>query len=118
MEARNSALPDTLDPLLPQLAEGLLGERRQLARVCPGAQRTRKGSYGTNLLDRLLGQTTGLRGDVVESGSLHRVLETLEGDLLRLARQPLLDLLVAKLQQQVVQRNADRTRLPASAAEA
>ena len=57
-------------------------------------------------------------GDVVEGRPLHRALEALEGDLLRLAGEPFLDLLVAELQQQVVQRDADGTGLPTRPAKA
>src|SRR5829696_3647551 len=101
-----------LDPLLPQLPKGLLGQRRQLAGVRPGAHGSGKGSNGAILEEGLLGQTSGSGGDLVENRPLHRALETLEGDLLRLAGQPLLDLLVAELKQEVVQRDTNRTGLP------
>ena len=58
----------------------------------------------------------GLRAGLVEGGTFHGLLEALEHQALRPAREPLLDLAVPELEEEVVQRYADGTGLPARAA--
>src|SRR5215210_8696954 len=61
--------------------------------------------------------TSGLRASSVESRTLHRSLEALEHQALGASGHTLLDLPVPQLQEEVVERNADRTRLRARAAQ-
>src|SRR5918997_5819788 len=118
MISRNSVRPATLDALLPQVAEGLLGQRRQVAGVGPGTQGSWEWSHRAVLLEGFLNQAARLAGDLIQGRVLHGVLKALEGQRLPFALHALLDLLVAELQQQFVQRDADRARLPAGAAQA
>src|SRR5215212_2727993 len=117
MASRNLARSATLDPLLPELAEGLLRQRREVARVRPPAHRTGDRSDGAVSQEWLLGNATRFAGDVVQCRTLHHILEALESYLLEFARQSSLYLTVAKLQKEIMQRNADGARLRAGAAE-
>src|SRR5918998_1493148 len=72
---------------------------------------------GALLEERLLGHAACLAGDLQQGRVPHRVLEPLEGQRLPLAPDALLHLLVAELEEEVVQRDAHGTRLPARAAQ-
>src|SRR3712207_1035088 len=114
MASRNSALSAiSLDALLPELAEGLLRQRRELSRVRPRAQGTGEGPDSVVPDKGLLGHAAHLAGDPEEGRAPHRVLEPLEGERLPLAPHALLHLAVAELEQEVVQRDAHGTSLPA-----
>src|SRR3712207_9041870 len=78
MDYMNSARSATLDALLPQLAEGPLRQRREVAVLRPSTHGTRHGTDGFALYEGLLGQTASLAGDLVQIRTPHRVLETLE----------------------------------------
>src|SRR5215210_5615066 len=117
MLSRNPARSATaLDPFLPQLAEGLLGERRQVAGVCPGTHRSRERPHEALPYGWLLRDPAGLRAGPVKGGTLHGLLEALEHQALRPAREPLLDLAVPELQEEVMQWYAHGAGLPARAA--
>src|SRR5215218_2206672 len=87
-----------LDPLLPQFPKGLLGQRRQLAGVRPGAHGSGKASNGAVPEEGLLGQTSGSGGDLVENGPLHRALESLAAERPRLPSEHAPNLLSAAVQ--------------------
>src|SRR5829696_7244318 len=118
MDSRNSARSAiSLDPFLPELAEGLLRQRREFPGVRPRAQGTGEGPDGVVPDERLLGHATHLAGDLEEGRAPHRVLEPLESERLPLAPHALLHLAMAELEQEVVQRDAHGARLPARAAQ-
>src|SRR5918994_1691323 len=117
MDFRNSSRFATLDALPPELAEGLLCQRREVARVRPPAHRTGDGPDEVISQKGLLGNTARSAGEFVQGRTLHRVLEDLEGRPLGFARETLFDLAVAKLQEEVVQRDAHGARLRARATE-
>src|SRR5918995_4925844 len=96
MISRNSFRSAILDALPPELAEGLLGQRREVARAGPAAQGTENGSDRAVPQEGLLRQSPRLRGNPVQRWALHRALVTLEGNLLRLARQALFHLAIAE----------------------
>src|SRR5918998_742619 len=117
MASRNSARFATLDTLFPALAERLLRQRREGAGARPPAHRAGKGPDRAVSQERLLRDAARFAGDLVQGRMLHRVLEDLEGRPLRLAREPLFDLAVAELEEEVVQRDAHGASLRARTAE-
>src|ERR671921_633424 len=117
MDFRNSSRFATLDALSPELAEGLLCQRREGARGRPPPHPPRGGPGGALSRNGVLGRTARSAGEFVQGRTLHRVLEDLERRPLGFARETLFDLAVAKLQEEVVQRDAHGARLRARAAE-
>src|SRR5829696_6618860 len=118
MDSRNSARSAiSLDSLLPELAEGLPRQRRELPGVRPGARGTGEGPDGVVPDEGPLGYAAHLAGDLEEGRVPHRVLEPLEGERLPLAPHALLHLAVAELEQEVMQRDAHGARLPARTAQ-
>src|SRR3712207_4158292 len=96
MDFRNSSRFVTLDALSPELAEGLLCQRWEVARVRPPAHRTGDGPDEAISQKGLLGRTARSAGEFVQGRTLHRVLEDLEGRPLGFAREALFDLEIGR----------------------